>query len=162
MVEDNFVKEAFEEISEDEQSKILANARVLSALKGKSASIGTVKIGDEVVKFRLSVSKSLRKKMALYKTRASNSEPDMEDLNNLLYDLLSALCVEEPWNQWKTWSVYDDKADIGAMEVLLEMMKQVFGHMEDVKDFRRGRGRITPVEDLSVPVRPSTSGPQPY
>jgi hypothetical protein len=153
MVEDNFVEEAFGEISEDERSRILSNARVVTALKGKSTSIGSIKIGEEDVKFRLSVNKALRRKMGLYKAKAATVDPSMDELNSLMYDLLSSLCVEEPWNKWVTWSVYDDSADIGAMEVLLEMMKQVMAHLEDVKDFRRRRGRITPVEDLQVPVR---------
>ena len=147
-VKDTFVEEGFEEISQDERAKILSNDRVVSALKGKSTSIGVTKIGDEVIKFHLSVGKKLRSKMVLYKSKASSQEPSVAELNTIMYDLLSSLCIDEPWNKWQTWSVYDDDADIGAMDVLLDMMKQVKGHMEDVKDFRRGSGRITPVEGL--------------
>jgi len=153
MVEDNFVEEAFGEISEDERSRILANTQVLSALKARSQSVGVIPIGSVTVRFKLSVSKSLRKKMALYKSKSAVKDPSMDELNSLMYDLLASLCLDDPWTDWKTWSVYDDTADIGAMDVLLEMMKQVMGHMEDVRDFRRGRGRITPVQDLQVPVR---------
>jgi len=155
MVEDNFVEEAFEEISQDERAKILANARVVAALKGKTETFGSIRVGEEDIRFRLSISKGLRKKMALYKSKASVGEPEMKELNSLLYDLLSALCVDDPWTEPKTWSVYDDGADIGALDILLEMMKQVKAHMVDLKDFRGGGRRITPVADLQVPVRPA-------
>ena len=155
MVEDKFVEEAFGEISEDERSKIMANAQVVTALSTKSPSVGTIRIGDVPIRFKLSVSKSLRNKMGLYKAKSATKDPSMDELNALMYDLLASLCVDSPWNEWKTWSVYDDTADIGAMDVLLEIMKQVMSHIEDVKDFRRGRGRITPIEDLQVPVRPA-------
>lgn len=160
MVEvDNFVEEAFSEISDDEKSRILSNSRVLSALKGKSTSVGTIQIGEEVVSFKLSVSKKLRNKMALFKSKASVKEPSMDELNSLMYNLLAALCIDDPWDKWQTWSVYDDTADVGAMEILTSMMRQVRDHIEDVKDFRRRPGRITPVEDLQIPVPPTRERP---
>lgn len=163
MVEDNFVEETFAEITADETAQILANAKVVSALKGKSAVLGTIKIGEEDIRFKLTVSKKLRRKMELYKKRAEDKEPDMNSINTLMYDLLSSLCIDEPWTNWKTWSVYDEDADAGAMEVLFEMLGQVKGHMEDVKDFRGRAGRITPVKNMQVPVseagrRPDING----
>lgn len=152
MVEDNFVEETFAEITADETAQILANAKVVSALKGKSAVLGTIKIGEEDIRFKLTVSKKLRRKMELYKKRAEDKEPDMNSINTLMYDLLSSLCIDEPWTNWKTWSVYDEDADAGAMEVLFEMLGQVKGHMEDVKDFRGRAGRITTVKNMQVPV----------
>ena len=132
----DFVEEAFAEISEEEQQRIRADSRVVEALRSRNPSIGIVNIGTIPVKFRLSISKKLRRKLALYKSKIGDSEPTMDEVDQVLYDLLSSLSIEEPWNDWKTWSVFDDSSDEGAQEILMQMLKQINSHMEDVKNFR--------------------------
>ena len=133
----DFVEEAFAEISEEEQQRIRADSRVVEALRSRNPSIGIVNIGTIPVKFRLSISKKLRRKLALYKSKIGDNEPTMDEIDAVLYDLLSSLSVEEPWNDWKTWSVFDDSSEEGAQEILMQMLQQINSHMEDVKNFRR-------------------------
>jgi hypothetical protein len=136
--EDDFVKEAYKEISDDERQKILSNARVVKALRSKSPTYGSMKIGEEDVRFRLSINKKLRRKLSIYKTRIADTNPSLKETEFILYDILSSLCPDEPWDSKETWSVYDDQADDqGAQEILLEMIKEVNSHAEDVKNFRR-------------------------
>ena len=133
----DFVEEAFAEISEDEVKRIKADSRVQAALRSKKPSIGTLMVGEEAVKFRLSISKRLRRKLSLYKSKIGDTTPGLEETETILYDVLSSLCTEDPWTSWQYWSVYDDSTeDFGAQEVLMLMLKQINSHMEDVKNFR--------------------------
>ena len=133
----DFVEEAYQEISEDERKRIRSDSRVVGALRSKTTSIGTIQVGESEVKFRLSVNKKLRRKLAYYKSQIGDSEPTIDHVEKILYDLLSSLSVEEPWDSWATWSVYDDYAEEnGAQEILMGMLKQINSHMEDVKNFR--------------------------
>jgi len=159
MVEDDFTREAFEEISEDERTQILANAKVVSALKNQTGKFGTIRVGEEDVRFRLGISKKLRTTLSLLKSKISVSEPGTTELDSTMYNVLSHLCVDEPWTDWKTWSVYDDTADVGALDILLEVMTQIKDHIEDVKSFRGKPRRINAVEDLQVPVVPPKGSP---
>lgn len=135
----DFVEEAYQEITEEERQKILADARVITALKARSDTCGVVNIGDVVVKFRLSINKKLRRKLQLYKNRIGDSQPGVFEAEDILYDIISSLCIEEPWNSYATWSVYDDEAvDTGAADILTSMLAQINSHAEDVKNFRRG------------------------
>lgn len=135
--QDKFIEEAYEEISADEQGKILSNARVVQALRSKEATHGEVMVGEACIKFRLSINKKLRRKLVLYKSKMADTMPTPEELERVLYDLLSSICVEDPWNTWQTWAVYDEAAeDNGAQEILVQILKQINKHMEDVKNFR--------------------------
>jgi len=134
---DTFEEEAFAEISEDDRKTILANERVTKALRSKRTSVGTIEVGEDVVSFRLSINKKLRRKLSYYKSKIGDTTPDIEEVEKILYDILSSLCTEEPWNSWATWSVYDDSADNeGAQEILMMVLQRVNAHMEDVKNFR--------------------------
>lgn len=138
MAQDPFVDEAFSEISEDERATILSHEKVVAALRSRSGSVGEIVCGDTTIKFRLSVNKKLRRKLALYKTRSDDlATAPIEKSEIILYDIISSLCVEEPWTSPKTWSVYDDDAEnYGAQEILTDMLKQITTHMEGVKNFR--------------------------
>jgi len=134
----DFVEEAFAEITEQDRQRILSDNKVIEALKSKSPSIGSIVLGTVEVKFRLSINKKLRRKMALYRNKIQDSSPSPEDAERVMYELLASLSIEEPWNSVQTWVVYDDNAeDNGAQEVLFNMLKQITSHVEDVKNFRR-------------------------
>lgn len=133
----DFVEEAFAEISEDEVKRIKADSRIQAALRSRAPSIGTIMVGEAEVKFRLSISKKLRRKLSIYKSKIGVETPGLDEVETILYDVLSSLCTEEPWTSWQYWSVYDDSVeDVGAQEVLMSMLKQINAHMEDVKNFR--------------------------
>lgn len=133
----DFVEEAYHEIDEDERKRIRSDSKVIGALRSKKVSVGKIPVGETEVEFRLSINKKLRRKLAYYKSQIGTSEPTVEKVEMILYELLSSLSTEDPWTSWATWSVYDDDAEeYGAQEVLMVMLKQINAHMEDVKNFR--------------------------
>jgi hypothetical protein len=142
----DFVEEAFEEISEQERDKIKADVRVVSALRSKTPTVSTIKIGEENIEFRLAISKKLRRKLAFYKAKMEGKQSP--DLDKMLYDIISSICTQDPWNKWQTWEVYDDEDENGVMEILFQMLKEINSHMEDVKNFRGKQGGSSPLGDM--------------
>ncbi len=135
---DDFVEKAFEEISESEREEIRRNERVASALRAKSDKRGEVKIGEETIRFRITVNKKLRRKLSMYRTMKDKiANGPVENLERVLYDIVSSLCVDAPWTDIKTWEVYDDEAeDYGAEVILVDMLNQISKHAEELKTFR--------------------------
>jgi hypothetical protein len=145
---DDFVEEAFSEITEMERKQIEGDAKVKTAIQSRSSLYGNIDLNGIVVKFRLTINKRLRKKLLRYKSKIDSGNADISDSENVLYDILSSVCVEPPWTNWKTWSVFDDNSEeVGAQEVLTTVMQQIRGHVEDVKNFRGvQRGADAPIE----------------
>lgn len=135
---DEFVEQAFSEISEMEREEIRRNSRVIAALKARTDKRGEVTVGEEKIRFRITLNKKLRRKLSLYRNMKDEiAAGPVEKTEDMLYDIISSLCVDEPWTNPKTWSVYDDEAeDFGAEFVLIEMVGQIGKHAEDLKTFR--------------------------
>lgn len=134
---DDFVEEAYSEITEMERKQIENDATVKAAIQSKSELYGYIPLNGINVKFRLTINKRLRKKLLHYKADIDSGKTDVASAETVLYDLLSSLSVEPPWTSWKTWSVFDDNSEeVGAQDVLTSMMQQIRGHVQAVKDFR--------------------------
>lgn len=135
--QEEFVKEAFEEISVDERQRIKSDARVVEAIRSKTANVGSITLGTQVIRFRLFPNKKIRRQLALYKTRIdANEQMSPDEMDKITYETVASLCMEQPWNMWETWSVFDDESEVSAQEVLVDMMKAIRSHIEDVKSFR--------------------------
>lgn len=135
IVEDDFVKQAYAEISEQERDAIVANERVKNILRSRSIATDVLKVGDEEIRFRLTINKKMRKQVALFKTMSAE-----EVLDKPLYETVSALCTDAPWTDWKTWAIVDEEAeDTSVLDILLLMVAKITEHMEDVKSFRGKR-----------------------
>lgn len=136
--DEDFVNEAFEEISQMERDEILRNDRVSSALKSGCATYGTIRVGETDVRFRVSINKKLRRKLSGYRSmKESIKDATVEKMEDMVYDIISYLCVDEPWTSKRVWAIYDDIAEVGADEILVQMLQQINSHIEDVKNFRK-------------------------
>jgi hypothetical protein len=131
----SFVEESFAEIPELERQEILANEKVKSLILQKSSRVSQKQYGDVTIRFRTSINKKLRKRLVQSKT-SLESELGMDDF---LYETLSLICVDAPFNSPNTWRVYDDEQPedgIGALEIFTDMMKEISSQAEMVKGFR--------------------------
>ena len=129
-----FVEDAFEEIPDLERKEILANEKVRSLITQKSSRISEKVYGDVTIRFRTSITKALRRRLVKAK---SSLEGDKMD--EFLYGTLAMMCVDAPWNDWKTWSVYDDELPedgVGAFEVFTDVLTEVKNQTESIKGFR--------------------------
>lgn len=130
-----FVEESFEEIPDLEKQKILSDEKVKALISQKSARISEKKYGDVTIRFRTSVTKSLRKRLVRAKKYLEN-ESGVEEF---LYETLAVVCVDEPFNDARTWAVYDGEQTedgIGALEIFTDIMSEISRQTEMVKGFR--------------------------
>jgi hypothetical protein len=130
----SFVEEAFEEIPDLERKEILANEKVRSLISQKSARVSEKTYGNCTIKFRTSINKKLRSRLIKAKSHLEGDEMD-----EFLYGTLAHLCVDTPWNNWKTWSVYDNELPedgIGAFEIFTDLLMEVKNQTESIKGFR--------------------------
>lgn len=78
---------------------------------------------------------------------AQGQDPDKIRVNDLkvmrpMYEILAGVCMEEPWNDWRTWAVIDKgvRGKIKGSGYALVMMDRIFNTIaksaEDVKSFR--------------------------
>ena len=141
VIETEFVKEAFAEITEMENREFSANEKIRKLLSGKDEKYASVMFGEVEIRFLPFVGKRLRHKMILAKKEidaSTESESGLARTEQLLYDTLGALCVDEPFNNWKTWAYIDEKGDgIGGVQrIFLLIMSELGKYNEDVKNFR--------------------------
>ena len=130
----SFVEEAFAEIPEIERKEILANEKVRSLISQKSGRISEKVYGDFPLRFRTSITKKLRNRLTKAK---SNLEG--EEMDEFLYGTLALMCVDKPWTDWKTWSVYDNEIPedgIGAFDIFTDILLEVKTQTESLKGFR--------------------------
>ena len=131
----DFVEQAFAEIDEMERNEILANEKVRALISQKSSRVSEKVYGNVTLRFRTSITKKLRKRLM----KAKDSLQNDEKMDKFLYETLSLLCIDAPWNHWQTWAVYDDAQSedgIGALEIFTDLMTEVKRLTEDVRTFR--------------------------
>jgi len=129
-----FVEETFAEIPELEKQEILKNEKVRALITQKSARISEKMYGNVTIRFRTSVTKKLRKRLVQAKPSIAGDEMD-----EFLYKTLALLCVDSPWNDWKTWTVYDEELPedgVGAFEIFTDILVEVKNQTESIKGFR--------------------------
>jgi len=130
-----FVEESFAEIPELDKQKILSDEKVRSLITQKSARISEKVYGDVHIRFRTSINKKLRNR--LVKAKASLSQE--EGMDGFLYETLSLMCVDAPFNSPTVWAVYDEELPedgIGALEIFTDIMVEISNQTESVKGFR--------------------------
>jgi len=129
-----FVEESFDEIPDLEKQKILADEKVRLLISQKSARISDKKYGDVTIRFRTSITKKLRTRLSKAKSHLEG-----EGMDEFLYGTLALLCIDSPWTDWKTWSVYDNELPedgIGAFEIFTDILMEVKNQTESIKGFR--------------------------
>jgi hypothetical protein len=139
--ENEFVKQAFEEISEMENREFESNEKIRKLLSGKDEKYASVMFGEVEIRFNPFVGKRLRHKMMQAKKeidKDTTSESGLAKSERLLYDTLGSLCVDDPFDNWKTWAYIDEKGDgIGGVQrIFLLIMSELGKYNEDVKNFR--------------------------
>lgn len=138
--ETQFVKEAYAEITEMEKQAIEGNAKIQQLLSGKDEKYALIKYGGVEIRFKPFVGRQLRHKMMKAKKELVGEEPEDSLIKTeyILYTILGELCVDEPFNDWKTWAIIDEKGDSigGIQRIFMLVMAEVGRYNEDVKNFR--------------------------
>ena len=129
---------AFEELEQVEIKEFESNEDIKKLISDQSSLHKTIKLGKIPIKIKAYMPRNIRLK--LLKLRAENAkvknEDDLIKVEKKLYPLVSGMCLEEPYNNPKTWLYID--TELGCIqEVVFKIVSEVYKVDEELKSFRR-------------------------
>jgi len=131
------VKKASDKIAQLDQivqDEIKSNEAVASILTRSKDRYKVVKYQDVDIKIRPTVPKELR-----HRIEDSQDDPDMElreHAERRMYDIIAGMCIEEPFDDWKTWYVLDEENG-DATEFIGKIYETAANTKAEIKRFRR-------------------------
>ena len=100
---------------------------------GTEYEFGTLKI-----RHHRFLTKRLRLLMGQIQNRLKSSSDPMTEQDSLVYQMLSEMCIEDPWNVPEAWKYTDLKFNDGRVYfIFFELMMKMGGDESSLKDFRR-------------------------
>lgn len=66
------------------------------------------------------------------------TEPDLIALQRPMYEILANLCIDAPWNDWRTWAGIDIRTG-SAPDMLNRILETIAPQEERVRSFRQKR-----------------------
>ena len=152
----DFVSDSFKELDDIEKQQLDANENVKKLIVG-TGEFGVIPYAGTDIRYRKVLSKSLRHKVAKNKLimgDLSDDEESVSKIEKMMYEVLSELCVDSPFNDWKTWAYIDEMAkDSGVVLQIFTILMQKIGEAsEDDKDFRRVKRWDAPSDNLRAAV----------
>jgi hypothetical protein len=109
-----------------------AGERVKKILLNVKDRYKIVIVGDEEVKIRPTIPKSLRHDLEQIQKHDYST---LDDVESAMYNLISQMCIESPFNDKCTWEIIDDETGI-AMEVLTDIYNTALSTEAEIKRFR--------------------------
>lgn len=84
------------------------------------------------------LTRRLRLIMGQVQSRLKASSDPLGEQDSLVYQMLSEMCIEDPWNDAEAWKYVDLKFKDGrAWLIFFDLMMKMGGDESSLKDFRR-------------------------
>ena len=84
------------------------------------------------------LTKRLRFLMGQIRNRMKVSEDPLNEQDSLVYQMLSEMCIDEPWNDSDAWRYSDLRFKDGRVFLIFfDLMMKMGGDESSLKDFRR-------------------------
>jgi hypothetical protein len=130
--EDTFVKEAFAEIDQMELDKLKNNADIAKIIASDKRATDFIEVEGVRVNFTPFVSRITRHKLAKLKP---GENPTMEEAEEIIYQTLACLCIDDPYNKASTWRFIEENGgDAGTH--LANIMSKITSRAEQMRKFR--------------------------
>jgi len=132
-------EEALQKLKDIETRLHDENSSVFDLIVTASRRFKVVKYGKVEIKVRAAVPlDTLEEARRLRKEAEGIEDPDVSLLEELkpMYDMLAALCLEDPWNKWETWGLIDQKTNGQARTILGEIIKSIQDSEKKISVFR--------------------------
>jgi hypothetical protein len=98
--------------------------------------------GGVKIKHHRFLTKRLRLLMGQIQTRLKTAADPIAEQDSFIYQVLSEMCIETPWNEPEAWRYVDLKFNDGRVYLIFsELMLTMGGDEATLKDFRRKSGR---------------------
>ena len=94
--------------------------------------------GNLKIRHHRFLTKRLRLLMGQIQNRIKVASDPMTEQDSLVYQMLSEMCVENPWNSAEAWKYVDLTSNDGRVYLIFfELMMKMGGDESSLKDFRR-------------------------
>ena len=101
--------------------------------------------GGLKIKHHRFLTKRLRLLMGQIQARLKAATDPLAEQDSFIYQVLSEMCIEQPWIDPEAWKYVDLKFNDGRVYLIFsELMLTMGGDEATLKDFRRKSGRSVP------------------
>lgn len=130
---ESWVEEAISEAEQMKVDELKSNLDIGAIITSDKKSETVVEINGVKIKIKSFISKPLRRK--LIRAQHITESSDVNEVETTLYETLSELCLEKPYNDPFTWKYLDDNgADVNNCISII--MKAVAEVSKKTRDFR--------------------------
>ena len=146
-----FGNEEIQKMLDDERAKLapekVAAFESTEAMKAMLAvpekmDDSVYEFGGLKIKHHRFLTKRLRLLMGQIQTRLKTASDPIAEQDSFIYQVLSEMCIETPWNEPEAWRYVDLKFNDGRVYLIFsELMLTMGGDEATLKDFRRKSGR---------------------
>lgn len=136
-----FIKEGFRELREEELSQFEANEEIQNIIRSTSAKYKTLRLGDVDIRIRNDIPRHVRKVIAQIEDTGDESDTNAKQVENAelaAYTIMSALCVDAPFNTIAAWRYLDDTIG-NVLTIAKQTADELRKHDEKLIEFRRKR-----------------------
>jgi hypothetical protein len=126
--------EAHEELKNNEYEAFKDNAELKAIIAGQRAKKLSIMVGDIEIFIRGALPKGLRDQIV--RIAKAYQAGDTENADEEIYDILSQICIDSPYNKAEAWRYLDEET--GAVpDLLYQIVDKITDVETSAKRFRR-------------------------
>lgn len=126
------LQELSQKLTEERQKMLEADERVRKMILSSKERYKIVTIGETDVRIRPTIPRDVRRQIE----KITKSDSSVEDSEVLMYELISRMCLDDPFDKPDTWEYIDNETG-QAMEFLALIYKEALSTESEIRDFRR-------------------------
>jgi hypothetical protein len=127
-----FVQETFSEVDQMELEKLKSNSDIAKIIASDKKAVASIIVDGVQVNFTPFVSRPVRHQLSKLQKIGT---PTMEEAEELIYETLSLLCTDYPYNRPLTWKFIEaNGGDAGSH--LAEIMGKIATRAEQMRKFQ--------------------------
>lgn len=126
------LQELSQKLTEERQKMLEADERVRKMILSSKERYKIVTIGETDVRIRPTIPRDVRRQIE----KITKSDSSVEDSEVLMYELISRMCLDDPFDKPDTWEYIDNETG-QAMEFLAMIYKEALSTESEIRDFRR-------------------------
>jgi hypothetical protein len=126
------INELENRLTEVRKQELTENGAVKRLIVSSKERYKVVKIDEVEIRIRPTIPREVRKEIE----RVMKSDSDIEGSEPQMYSLISAMCLDDPFDKAETWLLIDDKTDGRATEVMMMIYKEALNTEAQIKTFR--------------------------
>lgn len=126
------MSELSQKLTEERQKMLESDERVRKMILSSKERYKIVTIGETDVRIRPTIPRDVRRQIE----KITKSDSSVEDSEVLMYELISRMCLDDPFDKADTWEFVDNETGT-AMTILADIYRAALDTEAEIKSFRR-------------------------